>query len=115
MNEYKPDYWKILKITTADGEVLYKLFATWCGGYATGDSWRMNSGITEVKSKGDYLIFKGYSGSAYNVLNDDRAYRTTMYTQSVLDSMMKKSDLIGVKVEDLPFSTNFKELFWSST
>ena len=114
MNEYTPDYWQIIKITSTEGEVLYKVFASWVGGYTTGDSWRMNSGITEVKFKGDYLLFKGHSGSVYKVVNKERAYRTSMYTQSVLESMMKKCDLIGAEMEVLPYSDDFKNMFWSS-
>jgi hypothetical protein len=110
MNEYKPDYWKVLKITSTDGTVLYKVFASWVGGYEYGDSWKMNSGITEVKSEGDYLLFKGYSGSVYNVVNKDQSYRTTMYTQSVLSSMSKRAVLVGAKIEELPFETKWEEL-----
>lgn len=110
MNEYRPDYWKVLKITSTEGEVLYKVFASWVGGYEYGDSWKMNSGITEVKSEGEYLLFKGYSGSVYNVVNKDRSYRTTMYTQSVLDSIIKRADLVNAKVEELPFETDWSKL-----
>ena len=110
MNDYKPDYWKVVKITSTEGVILYKVFATWVGGYVDGDSWKMNSGITEVKSEGDYLLFKGYSGSVYNVVNKEQSYRTSMFTQSVLDSIIKRADLIGAKVEELPFETDWKTL-----
>lgn len=110
MNEYTPDYWKVLKITSTEGVVLYKVFASWVGGYIHGDSWKMNSGITEVKSEGDYLLFKGYSGSVYRVVNKDQAYRSTMYTQSVLSSMSKRAHLIGAKIEELPFETDWSTL-----
>jgi hypothetical protein len=114
MNEYSPDYWQIIKVTPPEGEVSYKLFATWVGGYTQGDSWRINSGIVEVKEVDNLLIFKGHSGSVYYVRNDEYNYRTSMYSQSILESLKKRGDLIGVGVEILPFSTNFKELFWSS-
>ena len=110
MNEYKPNYWKVVKITSTEGKVLYKVFATWVGGYVEGDSWKMNSGIIEVKSEGNYLLFKGYSGSVYNVVNKEESYRTSMFTQSVLDSIIKRADLIGAKVEELPFDTDWTKL-----
>ena len=110
MNEYKPDYWKVVKITSTEGKVLYKVFATWVGGYTYGDSWKMNSGITGVKAEGNYLLFKGYSGSVYNVVNKEESYRTTMFTQSVLDSIIKRADLIHAKVEELPFDTDWIKL-----
>ena len=47
MNEYRPDRWVVVKIVTAT-ECLYKVFATWSGGYSSSDSWKMNSGITHA-------------------------------------------------------------------
>jgi hypothetical protein len=105
---YQPDYWQILKITSTEGKVLYKVFATWVGGYLDSDSWRMNSGITAVTEEDGYLLFHGHSGSVYKVPNDDAVYRANMYTQSVLDSIIHKADLIGAKIEVLPFETDFK-------
>lgn len=105
---YNPDYWQILKITSTEGKVLYKVFATWVGGYLDSDSWRMNSGITGVDEEDGYLLFHGTSGSVYKVPNADSVYRANMYTQSVLDSMIYKADLIGAKIEVLPFDTDFK-------
>lgn len=110
MNEYTPDYWKVVKITSTDGKVLHKVFATWVGGYTDGDSWRMNSGIEKVTEDGDHLLFEGYSGSVYRVLNKDHVYRATMYTYSVLSSMMKRADLVGAKIEEVPFETDWSKL-----
>lgn len=110
MNEYTPNYWKVLKITSTEGKVLYKVFATWVGGYTYGDTWKMNSGIEKVVVNEDHIIFEGYSGSQYDVLNKEESYRTTMFTQSVLESIMKKADLIGAKVEEMPFDTDWKTL-----
>jgi len=57
---YTPDNWVIIKFPDH-----YRILAGWSGGYATGDSWRMNSGITEYTQDGDYHCFKGSSGSVY--------------------------------------------------
>lgn len=105
-----PNYWQVLKVTTAEQEVIYKIFGTWCGGYLDGDSWRLNSGIKEVQKVDEFLQIKGYSGTEYKVLYSDYVYRTTMYTQSVLESFIKKADLIGVKIEVIPFKDVVKEL-----
>lgn len=107
---YKPNYWQVVKITSTEGKILYKVFVTWVGGYLDGDSWRMNSGIESVKVNDKIIEFSGYSGSVYKCLLDEGLYRTSMYTQSVLDSMIKKADLIGAKIEVLPFETNFEKL-----
>jgi hypothetical protein len=112
MNEltYTPNYWQIVKITTPEGNILHKVFATWTGGYITGDSWKMNSGITKVTYDGDYVNFKGYSGSVYKCINKDHCYKTTAYTHGVLEGMIKKADKIGAKIEVISFETNFEEL-----
>lgn len=106
-----PNYWQVVKVTTPEQQVLYKVFATWTGGYLTGDSWKLNSGIKEVKKVDKVLEIKGYSGSLYKVYYGDQSYRTTMYTQSVLESFMKKSDLVGAKIEVIPFKDVLKELY----
>lgn len=36
--EIKPDNWLVIKIGVTDP--IYKVFATWHGGYLDGDSWK---------------------------------------------------------------------------
>ena len=60
---YIPDNWVIIKIKGEDPH--YRVLAGWSGGYTTGDSWRMNSGITKVEVRQDQYIFYGSSGSQY--------------------------------------------------
>src|SRR5512133_2926140 len=67
---YNPDRWVIIEIVNTDDtrkttEKLYKVLAGWYGGYADGDQWRMNSGITKVEKDGDHIRFHGYTGSVY--------------------------------------------------
>lgn len=62
--EYTPDNWVILKIKGDDPH--YRILAGWSGGYTTGDSWRMNSGITRVEEDKEYFHFYGSSGSCYH-------------------------------------------------
>jgi hypothetical protein len=61
--EYHPHKWLLLRIT--DGEPLYKVFASFYGGYLDGDSWKMNSGITGIEDCGDCFRIHGYSRSVY--------------------------------------------------
>ena len=51
MSDYSPDRWVVVKIVTAK-ERLYKVFASWSGGYGGSDSWKMNSGITRASLVG---------------------------------------------------------------
>jgi hypothetical protein len=108
---YSPDYWQVLKISSLDREKpIYKVFATWVGGYIRGDEWRMNSGITNVMFEDNCIIFEGSSGSRYVCRNDEHAYRTSGYSGSVLGDYTEKAKEIGASIEVLPFETNWKEL-----
>jgi len=119
MNEYAPDYWQVIRIITPT-EDIYKLFSSWVGGYANGDSWRMNSGITGIKKVEKVLQMThgpktvtiayeitGYSGSVYTVPAKDNCYRTTAYTGSVLARMIEKSEY---EIQVMPFDTNWENI-----
>jgi len=59
-SEYIPHAWCLVK----HGDYM-KVLGSWRGGYADGDSWRLNSGIVGVEDNGDDWVFHGNSGSAY--------------------------------------------------
>ena len=63
---YEPEEWVLVQVD----EDLVKVFGSWRGGYISGDSWRMNSGIEKVEKDGDYWLFIGYSGSIYKCHKD---------------------------------------------
>jgi hypothetical protein len=65
MSEYTPDNWVVLKIGVNPDDIIYKVLAGWSGGYTTGDSWKLNSGIVKTEVDGNYYRFIGYSGSVY--------------------------------------------------
>lgn len=96
---YTPDAWVIVRIVNdLAQEVTYKVFAQWYGGYAQGDSWKINSGIVKVDVEGNCYLFKGHSGSVYRCHKHN--YRTTGYGSSVLSSMLKDAEAIShIKVE----------------
>ena len=109
-NAYTPDYWTIVKITTPQDKLIYKVFATWRGSYTMNEAWRMNSGITNVEIEGNYIKFYGTSGSVYKLVNKESEYRTTAYTQSILEHMKQQLGKLNGRIEELPFNTNWKEL-----
>lgn len=49
---------------------LFRLFRTWSGSYAYGDSWAMNSGITKITPTENGWLISGQSGSEYEVHKD---------------------------------------------
>ena len=100
-----PDKWIILKINN-NGEIYYKVFATWVGGYLGNDSWRINSGIAEVSQDKDYYYFTGFSGSVYQCYK--KAYGiTTVFNWGILDKIIKLGE---GKITALPDKPNW-ELF----
>lgn len=79
MAEYRPEEWVLIQID----EDTVKVFAGWRGGYISSDSWRMNSGIAEVKEDGDYWLFIGHSGSIYRCRKEYYGIKSP-YNESVL-------------------------------
>lgn len=89
MTEYNPDRWLVLKIEL-NGEIVYKVFGTWHGGYLDGDSWRANSGIKEVSVDGNFILFHGESGSIYRCHKD--TYGASAWSHSVLRRLIENTD-----------------------
>lgn len=96
----KPEQWILVEVKS--DEPHYRVFASWAGGYLTGDSWRLNSGITKVNDVGDYYDFVGYSGSVYRCHKDSYGV-SKMHNASVLKGLIERSNgtLIEVKKEDV--------------
>ena len=107
MSDYKPDKWVIVKITTPK-ETLYKVFASYYGGYAGADSWKMNSGITQAALANDSWEFSGYSGSVYSCHKD--AYGTNGYGSSVLSNMISQALEQDIRIEVLDSETNWAQI-----
>lgn len=108
MSDYHPDRWLVVKITGAEENPLYKVFACWYGGYAGSDSWKLNSGITEALMENDVYSFEGSSGSVYYCHKD--CYGTNFYGNSVLNRMIEKAKDDGITMEILPEQTNWLEI-----
>ena len=104
MSDYRPDRWVVVKIVTAT-ERLYKVFASWSGGYGGGDSWKMNSGITHATLVDDRWEFAGYSGSVYSCHKE--AYGTNGYGGNVLQGFIDQMPAQGATMEIMPGDTDW--------
>lgn len=104
---YTPDRWVVVKITT-DKKRLYKVFASWSGGYTGSDSWQMNSGITQATLVEDRWLFLGHSGSVYSCYKD--AYGTNGYSSNILQGFINKMPSQGATMEIMPESTDWANL-----
>lgn len=89
--EYTPDKWVIICIIpdNEDDPPLYKVFATWSGGYLDADCWRLNSGILGITEDENSYSFHGYSGSEY--VCGKNSYGTTVYGAGVLKNLLDKT------------------------
>lgn len=77
--EYIPDEWCLVRIN----DDLVKVFGSWRGGYVSGDNWRLNSGIENVKEEDDFYLFEGHSGSVYVCYKKNYGIRS-LYNLGVL-------------------------------
>lgn len=64
MSYYNPDSAVVIKVTH-DNDTHFRVFGGWLGGYTTGSSWRVNSGVAKVEHDKEYYYFYGESGSIY--------------------------------------------------
>lgn len=112
MSEYNPDKWVMLKIES-NGQTTYKILASWYGGFAKGDSWKLNSGVTKIEEDGQCYLFHGSSGSVY--VCHKSTYGMSMYTMGILASFQKDVDETeGVSLELMSEGTNFMEINYGS-
>jgi hypothetical protein len=89
MSNYYPDKWVIVKFTTPT-ETYYKCLGGWFGGFAWGDSWRMNSGIDYIKETDDSYEVYGHSGSMYDCVKVREGM--SFYMESVYNSYLKEAE-----------------------
>lgn len=100
MSTYYPDAWVIIKVCSEHG-TYYKVLAGWYGGYANGDSWKINSGITKVVKTGNVYAFSGYSGSTYFCTEKDEGL--TGLTAAIFDTYQK--EVVASNMGTLTLST----------
>lgn len=95
---YTADKYEILKITPDGDDPHYRLFTSTSGGYTTGDSWRMNSGITSITEDPDGMLHvHGNSGSEYVVHKDSQG--VTGYTASIVAEMVEQAHKRRMDIE----------------
>lgn len=88
MTEHYPDYWVLLEIPDEySGEPLLKILAGWSGGYLDGDSWRLSSGVVDIKELDDAYLITNCSGSIYQCLKCTQ--KLGMATSGVYDNIKR--------------------------
>jgi hypothetical protein len=85
---YYPDKWILLKVTHPELGATYKVLASWYGGFAGSDSWKLSSGTTKVEIDGDQFLLEQYTGSTYVISKHN--WGTSMYTAGILNSWLNR-------------------------
>lgn len=108
--KYTPDNWVVLKLKPYESDLgFYKILSGWSGGYLDGDSWRLNSGITQAKQDGDFYEFHGSSGSCYRCHKD--SYGLRMNNAEVYDSLKQQEQFEG-QITLMPEDTDWLQVEW---
>lgn len=105
MSEHLPDNWVVIFLNGDDPH--YRILAGWSGGYAQGDSWRMNSGIVKVEETESHYRFYGSSGSCY--VCHKEAYCLRMNNAYIWNQLQ---ELHGDKVKMMDKDTDWLEMDW---
>lgn len=105
--DYCPEEWVVFALDYPD-ETIYRVFGAWRGGFTTGDSWRVNSGIESVEVEGDFILFHGHTGSTYRCHKD--APEPGGWRGGVLVKLLGDVAEQGVPTKILPRDTDWLEL-----
>jgi len=89
---YTPDNWVLVEITSPEG-INKKVLAGWGGGYLTGDSWKLSSGVTKIVDVGEAYEIHNHSGSVYICRKSSE--RMSGYLASIFHSLEKSATKSG--------------------
>ena len=105
--QYESDNWVIVQIQDNEGSIAgWKVLSGTSGGYAYGDSWKMNSGIKRYEDIDDYYLFHGYSGSIYKCLKGSEGIR-----MNIADTLKQVEDTgFAKKIDFKDFKKEFDNL-----
>lgn len=67
MSTYRPDSWKLVKLVSPEHGTIYKVLASWYGGFAGSDHWKLSSGIEGVSVEDKIITLPQSSGSVYEL------------------------------------------------
>ena len=89
---YTPRNWIVVEITSAHGEKIEKVLATW--GIS---EWKLNSGNQSLQEFNDCWEFYGYSGSTYVCYKD--CYGMNNYMEGIYNNFEHQLKLGGGSIK----------------
>ncbi len=112
MSYYTPDSWVLIRVKTPGEDMHFRVLAGWGGGYLSGNSWKLNSGITSFTEDDRTVKFTGESGSVYECYKSGE--RFTGYTAAVYAGLQKDLTSQGGTIfEHIDFEEFRKEWYKS--
>lgn len=91
MSEYAPDRWSIIEILDkVEGTTTIRVLASWYGGWAGSDSWKISSKINGIKDCGTHYEFSNESGSLYRC--NKQCYGVSSLALAVYLRLLKQSE-----------------------
>ncbi len=102
MSIYYPDKWVVVKIVSPQYGKINKVLASWYGGFAGSNSWKLSSGIVSVTKTESGYDFLNDSGSIYSCHKD--TYGMSAHTASVysgfVDQISKSAEGNTIEIVD---------------
>lgn len=99
------DNWVVIFLNGDDPH--YRVLTGTSGGYTTGSSWALNSGIVRVEEDENFFYFFGVSGSCYACYKESYGFR--MNNAHVWNKLEKK---YGDKVKLMDEDTDWMNMDW---
>jgi hypothetical protein len=102
MSTYHPDKWVLVEIDSPANGKITKVLASWYGGWAGSDSWKLSSGVNKITETPDGYEFLNDSGSVY--FCHKSVYGMSGYTSSIYANFAKQiaelNDGSAIKILD---------------
>lgn len=92
--EYTPDSYSVLLIDNS----IIKIYASWTGSFASGDAYRLNSGVESIVEKENYYLVFGYSGSVYKLYKNKG--RMNAYCQGILNKLLEEPYIKEISIQE---------------
>lgn len=98
MAQYTPDAWIPVLIESEEHGKVYKILASWYGGFAGSDYWKLSSGIESVSIEENTFVMPQSSGSTYVVSKNPHM---SMLIGSMLATFKEQAKSLGASFEEI--------------
>jgi hypothetical protein len=94
----------VLEFNSDDHGRTRKILASWHGGFSSGDSWKLSSGMQGITLESNHWILPQISGSIYHCPVGPEYYGMSGFTSGIYHNIQEKiSHMPGVSVHIIPY------------